>query len=133
MADLAADESELVVGDALHQVAVVCDEQQGARPRVEQAFHQREHVGVQIVVRLVEDEDVRPVEQDEHQLEPALLTSREGGDIRREVRGLESEAFEQLRRRELFALDLVARVVAREDLADAEVRQFVQLGEVLRE
>ena len=123
--DLAADQRELVVGDAFHQVPIVRDEQQGARPRIEQALHQREHVGVQVVVRLVEDQHVRPVEQDEHQLQPAPLSSREGPDVRREVCVLEAEALEQLRRRQFLALDLVARVVARQDLTDPEVGELV--------
>ena len=73
MADLAADQRELLVGDAFEQVAVVGDDDQRARPGVEQILHHGEHVGVEVVARLVHDEHVRLVEQDEQQLHAALL------------------------------------------------------------
>ena len=76
MANLAVDQRILVVGHALHEIAVVRDQKQRTGPSVEQVFHLREHVGVQIVTRLVQDEHVRLVKQDEHQRKTTLLPTR---------------------------------------------------------
>ena len=65
MPHLAADQRELLVGDAFEQVAVVAHHDERARPGVEQVFHHGEHVGVEVVARLVHDEHVRFVEQNE--------------------------------------------------------------------
>ena len=62
MADLAADQRELLVGDAFEQVAVVGDDDQRARPSVEQILHHGEHVGVEIIAGLIHDEHVRLVQ-----------------------------------------------------------------------
>ena len=75
MADLAADQRELLVGDAFEQVAVVGDDDQRARPSVEQILHHGEHVGVEVVARLVQDEHVGLVQQDEHERQPTLLAA----------------------------------------------------------
>ena len=65
MTYFAANQRELLIGDALQQVPVVGDHNQRARPSIEQVFHHGEHIGVQIVAGLVHDEHVRLVEQDE--------------------------------------------------------------------
>ena len=75
MANLAVYERELVVADAVHEVAVVRDEQDRPRPGVEQVLEQHEHVGVEVVARLVEQQHVGLVEQDEHELQPAPLAA----------------------------------------------------------
>ena len=75
MAHRAVAHRELVVGDALHEVPVVGDHQEGARPGVEEVLDRGEHVGVHVVGRLVEDEDVGLVEEDEEELEAALLAA----------------------------------------------------------
>ena len=54
-----AEQRVLHVGDALEQVSVVGDYDERAGPRVEQIFHGREHVGVEVVGRLIQDENVR--------------------------------------------------------------------------
>ena len=55
MPHVAVDQGELIVGDALHQIAVVRDEQQCTWPAVEQVLYRGQHVDVQIVARLVQD------------------------------------------------------------------------------
>ena len=73
MAHFAADQRELLVGDTFEQVPIVRNDDQSSRPSVEQILHHGEHVGVEVVARLVHDEHVRLVEQDEQQLHAALL------------------------------------------------------------
>ena len=65
MAQVAVDQRELVVGHALHQKAVVRHQNQRAGPAVQQVLDNRQHVGIQVVARLVHDEHVRFVEQNE--------------------------------------------------------------------
>ncbi len=66
----------LLVGHPLEQVPVVADDEQRAGERVEQVLHRGEHVGVEVVGGLVEDEHVRLVQQDEQQLRAAALRRR---------------------------------------------------------
>ena len=54
-----AEERVLLVGDPLHQVAVVRDDDQGAGPGVKQLLHRGEHVNVHIVRGLVYEHQVR--------------------------------------------------------------------------
>ena len=63
MPDFTANQRELLVGDTLQQVPIVRYDNQRARPSVEQILHHREHVGVQVVARLVEDENIGLVKQ----------------------------------------------------------------------
>ena len=72
--------------------------------RVEQVLHRGEHVGVEVVRRLVEDQHVRLLEQDQQQLQPALLPAGEVLHRRRELRAREAHALEQLPGRELLRL-----------------------------
>ena len=83
----AVEDRVLLVGDALEEVPVVRDDDQGARPGVEQVLDGGEHVGVDVVGRLVEQQHVGLGEQDEHQLQPALLPAGEVADRRGELRG----------------------------------------------
>ena len=131
MADLTVNEGELIVGHPLHQVPVVRDQEERSGPRVQQALHDSEHVDVQVVVRLIQYEHVRLVQEDEHQLKAALLSAGQIGHRRGQLRGLEPEPFQQLRRGQLLAIDLVARLVSREDLAHSAVCELVQLIEML--
>ena len=133
MRELAADEGELVVCHALHEVAVVRDEQQRARPCVEQILHDGEHVCVQVVAGLVEDEDVWLVEKHAHQGEAPRLAAREVGDGRIELPLVEPEALEQLRGRVLLAADDVAALVGPKQLAHAPVELVCEQVDVLGE
>ena len=133
MANLAVDQRILVVGHALHEIAVVRDQKQRAGPSVEQVFHLREHVGVQIVARLVQDEHIRLVEQDEHQRKASLLPARQVAHWLVQVIAGEAEALEQLRGRGLLAVKHHAARIAANDLAHAVASQFYQVIEVLRQ
>ena len=63
-------------GDGLvEQVQVVGDDEQGALVRADVVEHPRLGVGVEVVRRLVEHEDVAAGEQDAHQLDPAALAA----------------------------------------------------------
>ena len=104
VAQASVEDRELLVGDALEEVPVVAHDQQGARPRVEQILDRGEHVGVEIVGRLVEDQHVGLVEEHEQQLQTALLPTGEVLDRRRELRRVEAEPLEQLSGRQFLRL-----------------------------
>ena len=133
MAQLAVDQGELVVGDALHQVAVVRDQKQRARPAVEQSLDRRQHVGVQIVARLVEDEHVGLVEQDEHQGKAALLTARKILDRLVEVVARELQPLQKLGGCHGLAVEHRTAPEAPDNLAHAVAAVFHQLVEMLRQ
>ena len=95
----AVHDGVLLIGHALDQVPVVRDDEQRAGEGVEQVLDRGEHVGVEIVCRLIEDEHVRLGQKDEQQLQPPLLPAREVLHRRRQVRIRESEPLEQLARR----------------------------------
>ena len=69
----------LLIGDALEKIPVVTDDDEGAGPRVEQVFHRGEHVGVEVVGRLVEDQHVGLGEQDQEGWKQ--LTAELGGRV----------------------------------------------------
>ena len=75
---------------ALHHVAIVRHHDQSARPGIEQILHSNEHIDVHVIARLVEDKNVGRIEQDEHELHPALLSTRKGFHLGVEIRLLES-------------------------------------------
>ena len=54
-----AEQGQLLVGHALEEVAVVGDDDEGARPAVEDVLERGQRLDVEVVGRLVEDEDVR--------------------------------------------------------------------------
>ena len=76
---------------------------------------------------------VRLVEQDEHELQAALLPTGQVLDGRGELLRGEAEPLEQLRRRHLLAVGDVARLLAGDDLAHAVVGELLQVGELLVE
>ncbi len=106
------------------------DHQQGARPRVEQVLHRRQHVGVDVVGRLVEDQHVRLGQQHQQQLQPPLLAAGQLPHPRRQVRAGEPEPLQQLRRGQLATVHDVAGPGPGQHLADAvagDLRQRVEL------
>ena len=133
MAHLAVDEGELVVGHAFHEVAVVGDEQECARPAVEQALHRRKHIGVQVVSRLVQDEHVRLIQQNEHERQPALLAAGQVAHRLVLIVLREPEPFQELSRRHLLAVEHRAPRVARDHLAHPVVAELAQLVQMLRQ
>ena len=92
----AVDHRVLLVGDALDQVPVVGDDEQRAGEGVEQVLDRGEHVGVEVVGRLVEDEHVRLGEQDQQQLQAALLAAGEVLDRGAQLGAGEAHPLEQL-------------------------------------
>ena len=125
----------LLVGDALDEVPVVRDHQQGSRPGIEEVFHRREHVGVEVVGRLVENQHVRLLEQDHQQLEAALLATREVLHRRRQLRAREPHPLEQLPGRQLLRFgprtERVRRAKTRDDHADGIVHMPFELVQAL--
>ena len=133
MANLAANQRELLVGHALQQVAVVADHNQRARPGIEQILHHGQHIGIQIVARLVHDQHIRLIEQDQQQLHAALLPAGQVADRGHQLRGLEAEPFHQLPRGHLLAVHDVAGLVPAQHLLDLVLAERLQLVQPLRE
>ena len=133
MTDLPVHQGELVVGDALHEVAVVRDQKQRARPGVQQVLHHGQHVGVQVVAGLVEDQHVRLVQQDQHEGQTALLPAGQVLHRLVEVGALEAQLLQQLGGRHLLAVQHRATAVAADDLAHTVVAQFGQIVQMLRQ
>ena len=109
------------------------DHDEGARPGVEQIFHGHEHVGVEVVGGLIEDEHVGLVEQNQHELQAATLATREVLDRRRQLRTREAESLQQLPGRHLFAFGLVGRLLAAHHLAHAVIGHVIEFEELLRQ
>ena len=70
-----ADQREHVVADPLDEVAVVADHDQRARPAVEQVLERGQRVDVEVVGRLVEQQDVGLGQQQPQQLQPPPLAA----------------------------------------------------------
>ena len=70
------------VADPLDQVAVVADDDERARPAVEQVLEPGQRVDVEVVGGLVEQQDVRLGHQQPGQLQPAPLAAGELADRR---------------------------------------------------
>ena len=66
-----------VVADPLDEVAVVADHDERARPAVEQVLERGQRVDVEVVGRLVEQQDVGLGHQQAHQLQAAPLAAGE--------------------------------------------------------
>ena len=82
MAERAVNDGVLLVGDALNQVPIVRHNQQRARPRVEDVLQGGQHIGIDVVGRLVQNHDIGLVKQDEQNLQPAFLPARQFSDAR---------------------------------------------------
>ncbi len=100
----AVEDRVLLVGDPLDEVPVVRDDDQGAGPGVEQILERGEHVGVQVVGRLVEDQHVGLVQQDQQQLQPPALAAGEVLDRGGQLTGREAQPLQQLARGEFLGL-----------------------------
>ena len=108
-------------------------EQERAGPVVEQVLHHGEHVGVEVVAGLVEDEHVGLVEQHAHEREPPRLAAGEVADGRVELALVEAQALEELLGRVLLAADDVAPLIAAQELAHAPVELVGEQVDVLRQ
>src|SRR6218665_1011972 len=65
----------LLVCHPFHEVPVVRDNNEGARPGVEQIFHCGEHICVNIVGRFIQNQHVRFSQQHEQELQPPSLST----------------------------------------------------------
>ena len=133
MAQAVVEDRVLLIRDAFEQIAVVGDDDEGARPGIEQILHGREHVRVDVVGRLVEDDDIGFGHEQKQQLQPALLAAREIAHSSREVLFGEAEPLEQLGGSVVLALDREARLRIGEDFADLASTQPRQVLELLIE
>ena len=133
MADMPIYQGELVIGDALHQETVVRDQKQRARPCVQQLLDGGQHVGVHVVARLVQDEHVGLVKQDEHKGQTALLTAGQVAHWLVKVGAREAQLLQQLRRRHLLAVEHHAARVVADHLANAVVAEAGEVVQMLRQ
>ena len=79
---VAAIELEDPAGDVVEKVAVVRDRDDGARVVLEKALEPGDRFGVEMVGRLVEQQQVRRSQQQAAQRDTAPLAAGEGRDIR---------------------------------------------------
>ena len=73
------------------------------------------------------------VQEDQHQLQTALLSAGQVSYDCVQLRGLEPEPLQELGRGQLLAVDFVACLAPGKDLAHAAAAELVQLVELLRE
>ena len=125
-------QGELMIGDAFHQEAVVRDQKQRARPCVQQLLDSGQHVGVHVVARLVQDEHVGFVQQDEHKGQTALLTAGQVAHRLVLVVLREPEPFQELSRRHLLAVEHHAARVVADHLTNAIVAEAGEVVQMLR-
>ena len=78
---LAAVELEDPAGHVVEEVAVVGDRHDGARVVLEELLEPVDALGVEVVGRLVEQQQVRPAEQQPAQGDAAPLATRQRGDV----------------------------------------------------
>ena len=121
-----------VVADALHEIAVVADDDERAGPPVEQILERGERVDVEVVGRLVEQQHVRLAHQQAHQRQPPALPAGEVRDGRARLLAAEAEAVAQQRRGDLLP---VAEPRVGADLFQGlqHAQMSRDLGRVLRE
>ena len=72
-----AFEDEQVIGNLIHEVAVVRHDDQTARVGLQVLFKHLQRQDVEVVGRLVEHQEIRIAHQDRAEVEPAPLTAAE--------------------------------------------------------
>ena len=125
--------SEAVDGrDPLEEVAVVADDDERAGPAVEQVLERVERVDVEVVGRLVEQDDVGLAHEQPQDLQPAALAAGQVADARPLRVAGEAEAVGQRRGADGLA---AAEVDDLGDLLDGleHAQRRVELGDLLRE
>ena len=65
MLDLLVDDGELLVCHALQKVGIMGNDNQSAWPGVQNVLHDGQHIRIQVIARLIHDENVGFVQQDE--------------------------------------------------------------------
>ena len=85
-------EGEDVRRDAIEEPAVVADHHRATREREQRVLERPQRVDVEVVRRLVEEQDVAPAAQHPGQQHPVALPARELADLLLLVAALEAEA-----------------------------------------
>ena len=115
-----------VVGHTVEKGTIVTRDDQGPGPIVEEVFERAQGVEVEVVGRLVENQQIRLPSQHHHELESPLLPSREHSHGRVLSRRIEPEPLEQ---RLVLVIGLAERTG--DHLADRDVgiqRRRVLIG-----
>ena len=133
MRQMAIEQCPLLVGHALHQKAIVCHQDQRAGPAVQQVLDNREHVGIQVVARLVQDEHVGLVQNRQQQRQATALAARKIADAAPELLRRKAQALAELLGRSLLAVDNVVLLIVAEHLADRVAHVGFELLELLRQ
>ena len=133
MRQVAVEQRPLLVGHALHQKAVVRHQDQRAGPAVEQVLDNREHVGIQVVARLVQDEHVGLVQNRQQQRQATALAARKIADAAPELLRRKSQALAELLGRSFLAVDDVVLLIVAEHLANRVAHVGLELLELLRQ
>ena len=133
MRQVAVEQRPLLVGHALHQKAVVRHQDQRAGPAVQQVLDNREHVGIQVVARLVQDEHVGLVQNRQQQRQATALAARKIADAAPELLRRKAQALAKLLGRSLLAVDDVVLLIVAEHLADRVAHVGLELLELLRQ
>ena len=132
MCQMTVKQRPLLVGYALHQKAVVRHQDQRARPAVEQVLDNRQHVGIQVVARLVQDKHVRLVQDRQQQRQATALPTRKVADAAPELLRRKAQALAKLLGRGLLAVDDVILLIVAQHLADRVAHVGLELLELLR-
>ena len=133
MRQVAVKQRPLLVGHALHQKAVVRHQNQRAGPAVEQVLDNREHVGIQVVARLVQDEHVGLVQNRQQQRQATALAARKIADATPELLRRKAQTLAELLGRSLLAVDDVVLFIVAEHLANRVAHEGLELLELLRQ
>jgi hypothetical protein len=91
-----AEQRILHVAGAFEEVAVVGDDDQGARPGVEVVLDDGQGVDVEVVGRFVQQEHVGLAEQEPEELQPAALATGQLADAGHELLPGEPEVLQQV-------------------------------------
>ena len=106
---------------------------QRAGPTVEQVLDNREHVGIEVVARLVQDKHVGLVQNRQQQRQAAALAARKVADAAPELLRRKAQALAKLLGRGLLAVDDVVPLVVAEHLANRVAHVGFELLELLRQ
>ena len=132
MRQMTVKQCPLLVGHALHKETVVRHQDQRARPAVEQVLDNRQHVGIQVVARLVQNKHVRLVQDRQQQRQATALPTRKVADAAPELLRRKAQALAKLLGRGLLAVDDVILLIVAQHLADRVAHVGLELLELLR-
>ncbi len=96
--------SAIFVDDAVHELAVVRRHQQRAGQRLEEALEPDDRLDVEVVGRLVHQQDVRPAEQHARHRDAHLPAAGQRADVAVDALVVEAEAVQHLARLRLEAV-----------------------------